>query len=159
MKRFLPLLLVLVCVVSWSCAGAGSIGRLRMEYDSAAYVFGAPEISGHQMVQNGSIYTFNLGPLMIGFDFNDDGSVKRSAIYAKDDSCAADFLSSCMAMIYCLGDIDYTAFGMMLQQFTDIRNGKETMFYNIGKDVFQVLAGDTHKYCFVYLNNDQKTSY
>ena len=155
MKKLLCLILLVCMTASCACAEVDQI--MLIKYNSCASVFGAPKLDMAQMKTKGTTSIFEMPPLIIGFDFAGDVP-KTGVIYANDDAYAADFLASCMAMLYYLGDLDYTAFGVMLGQYMDIRRGEESIPHFIGTDVFKIDKSDNFKYCLIYMNNDLKTN-
>ena len=155
MKKLICILLLVCMAASCACAEVDQI--MLIKYNSCASVFSAPKLDTAQMKSTGTVYVFTMPPLIIGFEFDGD-AIKTGAVYAKDDTCAADFLASCMAMLYYLGDLDYSAIGVMLQQYMDIRRGESSIPHYIGQDVFQIITSEDTKFCMVYMNNDRKAN-
>lgn len=152
MKRLAAILLALVCMMTSAYAEFDQL--LLIKYNSAAQVSGAPELDLKAMQSKDYYYQFDLGKFKISFEMAPIGGVRTCAIFTDDESCAADFLCSCLAMTFTLGDIDTMAAGMLLMQYSAIRAGKNSTPYNIGTDLFQIVSGDIGKYSFIYMNND-----
>lgn len=155
MKRILAIILSVLLLIP--AAGAEVDQLMLIDYNSCASVFGAQKLDMAQMKTKGTTSIFEMPPLVIGFDFAGDVP-KTGMIYANDDASAADFLASCMAMLYYMGDMDYSAFGMMLDQYMQIRRGEQSTPYYIGTDAFMIDKSDNFKYCLIYMNNDLKTN-
>jgi len=155
MKRLLCVLL-LVCMIS--SAGAELTSSMVYTYNSYAITAGAPELDAGQALSENSTYMFNLDPLYIVFEMSPLGGIRNGAVYAKDETCAADYLCSCLAMIWYLGEFDIRASGMLINQFSALRAGHESTPYNIGADAFNIIKSDFAQYAFVYMNNDGKSN-
>ena len=151
MKRLLAIL-ILVCMCG--SAGAEFDHMLLLKYNAAAKTAGAPELHEKDMRSKDNFYQFDFGQFRLIFELNQDSNVKNVAIYADNESCAADFLCSCLAVIYTFKDIDITAAGMLMMQYSSIKAGKESIPYNTGGDAFQIISSDTAKYSFIYMNKD-----
>ena len=159
MKKLIAMFLVAVLILACGVSSADLDRKLIDHYNYCAYATAAPELDPEKAVvsaENPNLYIFPCGSYRIGFELIADNIIKTGAIYAKDDSCAADFLCSCMAMITYLGDTDVASFGMLCYQFSCIRAGFESIPSILGSDGFQMLPDDggEWKYRFIYMNND-----
>lgn len=155
MKKLTAILLALVCMMTSAYAEFDQL--LLIKYNSAAQISGAPELDLKAMQSKDNYYQFDLGKFKVSFEMAPIGGVRTCAIFTDDESCTADFLCSCLAMTFTLGDIDTTAVGMLLMQYSAIRAGKDSTPYNIGTDLFQILSGELGKYTYIYMNNDAQT--
>lgn len=152
MKKLLALTLILVCITASACAEFDQI--FLTKYNAAASIFGAPELNTDTVLSKENFYRFNNDQISIMIEMSQLGGVRTASVYTNDETCAADYLCSCLAMIYSLGGSDTTAAGMLLMQYAAIRGGRDSVPYNIGVDLFQIVSGDLGKYSFIYMNND-----
>ena len=125
------------------------------DYNITATVLGAPEIDAGKMQysKENVDYTVVNGVTII-FQFSELGGVKNIAVCTSDDNTAADFICTCTAVITYFGELDLTAYGMLLYQYSSVRAGNEFYPYNLGVDAFGISSNDQYKYLFVYMNND-----
>lgn len=158
MKKFLILLLAFCMTASFAVADVAE--DLYWGYSPCAKTFGAPmfekdEISLYNAEKN--TYRADVGNVTIIFEITMTNNIKNVLICAKDDSCAADFLCSCAAMIAYLGKIDFMAYGNILSSFAMMRGGSVAVPGHVGIDSYGISANDDYKYIFVYQNNDLTT--
>ena len=153
-KLILLLLVCCFCFIS-SFAVADMDDHDLLVYNACASTFGAPQLADPVKSTNDMIL-FDVNSMVVGFELSPISGIRSGFIYANNDECSADFLSTGMAMISFLGETDITAFGMLLTQFCEIRAGKTTIEYSIGNDGFGVTTSDDAKYIFIYINSDGK---
>lgn len=159
MKKIVCVLL-LVCMMI-PCASADIASDLYWEYLPFADTYGAPtyketDISLQSKEKN--TYTADAGSVTIVYEITATNDIRTVIVCAKDDSCAADFLCTCTAMISYLGKTDFTAFGLMLGSFAMVRSGSESAPCPLGSDAFTIMSSDSFKYLFMYANNDLTTN-
>ena len=152
MKKLVILIIALCMLMSSACAEFDGI--LLLKYNSAAQTSGAPTLKTENMRSNGDYYQFNFDELSVGFEMAPIGGVRTGIIFTDDDELAADFLCSCIAMTFTLGEVSTAAAGMIIMQYAAIRAGRESTPYNLGIDAFSIVSGELGKYTFVYMNND-----
>lgn len=161
MKRFLYVLLS--CCLLCSTAFAVPDRSLTFaKYRSYTSVYAAPELSTEaavSTVEEGNKILAVFEHMSAGFIFTDSGTVESGAVYTNEDEAASDFLAECMAMIAFLGEIDFTAYGMLLNQYMSIKADRDSsVYYMASGDAFQVIKQDPYKYMFIYLNQDGVTN-
>ena len=158
MKKVTAIIVTLLFMAMYASASADFMNNDLSKYNSAAALFGAQKLDKKNAIsalQDGNYVTmFYLDKMTYGFICDDSNTIRTVAIYAKDDAQAADFLCSCMAAIWFLGDYDNTIAGALLQQFMDVRKGEDAVFMFAGKDSFTIRTSDEYKYQFFYVNSD-----
>lgn len=154
MKKFF--LMTIVCCLLVSCAFADVENDVYIRYNSFAKTFHAPIANKDTLNVNGNHYFFTAGNMKIIFEIPLNGAIRTGFVLTDDDSCAADFLSSCIAMISFFNEVSFDYYGIVLQQFMNVRMGISTIPYSLGLDAFQIMTSDRGKYSFVYSNNDMK---
>lgn len=160
MKKLILLALALCLLVS--CASADVVEDIYWDYAPCAKTFGAPmfEKDGlHLTDAEKNVYRADVGMVNLVFEITMKNKIKTALVCAKDDSCAADFLCSCAAMVAYLGGINSSAYGNILSSFAMIRGGSDSVPGTVGIDAYQVISNDDFKYVFVYQNNDLTVSY
>lgn len=130
-----------------------------MKYNSVASTFGAEKIDESTLMVDGNVNMYHVGNCLVGFVLDENGKVTNGAVLALDSTNDGNFLRSCMVMVTFLGEMDYSAYGHILHQFTDVTSGKESgMFCLIGIDTFNMTAEKAGP-MLLYNNNDMETWY
>lgn len=155
MKRIIAMILIFICIASTAAAEFDQL--LLIKYNAAAQTAGAPELNLKAMQSKDNYYSFDIGSIKVSFEMAPIGGVRTGVIFTDDESRAADFICSCLAMTYVLGDTDITAAGMLLMQYAATRAGRDSTPYNIGIDIFKISSSDLGKYTYIYMNNDTET--
>lgn len=151
-------ILLLVCMMP-ILASADPSEDLYWDYAPYAETFGAPmfEQDGVSVLDAGkNTYQAQAGSLKLIFEFTITNDIRTVLVCAKDDSCVADLLCTCPAIISWLGETDFTAFGTALSEFTMLRAGSTPASGMVGSDAFNMVTRDDYKYIFMYANNDLK---
>lgn len=162
MKKTLSLFLAALFLISSIPAYADFTDINLIKYNVCASVCGAPELSpenARTSVQDGNVVTlFKSEKMLYGFVCDQSDHIVSVAVYAVDETCTADFICSCMAMIQlCSSDFDYSVYGSLLMQFSSIRKGNEAQIRKVGDDYFSMQSLDGYQYQFVYINKDKET--
>ena len=158
MKRFTILLAALV-MLAFS-AGAERWDWLDIGYNSSAKTFGAKEISEDQLrivttKENEEMWVFDFPSYSVVFTFNEKEELVDAFVAAVDDSEAMDFFLACVCVMTYLGDVSYSSWGMLLNQYAEARKGNELIPGTLGSDSYQIRPGTNgYKYMFLYMNND-----
>lgn len=155
MKKILIMILA-VCMLP-ILAAADPAHELFIGYIPDAMTFGAPlfekdDVYLYNAAKN--LYRVDAGTVSLFFEFATDKAIRTALVCAKDDSCAADFLCSCTAVISHLGKVDFEAFGNALCQFSMARADLASPAGKIGIDSFTMSSNDQYQYIFLYANND-----
>jgi len=163
MKKIVITALALLLAVSvCAAARAEQISATALWiYNSYAVYYSAPQISDEDAVfitEDGNRLYADFGSFGAGFQVSDSGAIENGFVYTNDASAASDFLGECMAMISFLGRVDISACGMLLNQFMDVKSGRDSIPHYVDTDAFQIIRNDAYQYFFLYLNNDGATS-
>lgn len=155
------LILVLVLCMCFSCAFADSIPveeNVALMFNSWAGILGAKKIDQEKMVMVDNIAAFPCDGYDIMFFLTENNQVERAGIRLYDTAASGDFIMASMTMISILGEMDYSAYGMMLFQYGKAIQGEEDILpWHIGSDTFTMTPeSGNYKVVFVYLNTDLK---
>lgn len=154
MKKIAVIVLSL-CLMA-SCAHADINTDLFVHYNSWAETLKAPLLDKDSLNIVDNYYFLYSGDIRFVFEVSLTGAIRSGFIFTDDDSCAIDFLSSCIAMTAFFSDFSFDYYGKILHQFMDVHLGYSSTPHNIGTDAFQITTSDKGKYSFVYMNNDLK---
>ena len=158
MKRLLSFAMSLVLACCVCSAQADLRDDLKITYNSTAKVLGAPQLDLDTMIRSetdpGS-FVFKMDGLL--FAFQSTGSfIKAIGIYA-DEAHIADFLCSCMSVIWCFGAGKSSDFSSLLLNFGSARANRKPVPFSVGLDVCgldRISDMEGYDYCFVYSNVD-----
>lgn len=160
MKKLISFLLILVCLTGSACADRSSRWiNLSMNYNACAGIYGAPLLEGDKAVfQNDDMhetFIFRYDTQALIFQFTGDNLTTAMVC---SDTLDMDFLMSCLSTICALGSIDFQAYGILLNDYAQMRaKDTESIPSTLGIDVFQLKkVSDNFEYAFVYMNNDMK---
>lgn len=154
MKKLIAI--IILCSLLSSVAYADTDHDLYVVYNAFAKTLHAPELDKDNLNIIDNHYFFTSGKIKIIFEIPITGTIRTGFVLMDDDSETANYLSSCIAMIAFLKEYSYDYFGIVLQQFMNVRMDMPTIPYNLGTDAFQILNSDKGKYSFIYMNNDSR---
>lgn len=160
MKRLFTVLLIIMLFSSaFADIEIPKLTNVVLKYNSVAKVLGTEEIDENTLVKIGDISAFTVSGCIIAFNMNESGEIVDAAVSARDNTDGGEFLRTCMTMMTLLGGMDYSAYGHLLHQYSQVASGKESgTFYICGIDTFNITAGSTGP-MFSYSNNDLATWY
>lgn len=156
----------IICILLFVCmmpvlAAADPSEDLYWGYAPYAKTFGAPmfEKDGVSVLDaKKNTYQAQAGSLKLIFEITITNDIRTILVCAKDDSCAADLLCTCPAIISWLGKTDFAAFGTALSEFAMLRANSTTAPGVVGSDAFNMTTRDDFKYVFMFANNDLTTN-
>ena len=159
MKRFVALLLILVCMTS--AAAAGPWNLFGITYNGTAKYFGVEEISGDEIQRittefENDTYYIDRGTYDLLFQFDDQDMCVNAMARLKDEKDTEIYLLTCLTVITVLGDIDYQAYGSFMDKFANARKGNTPSAGLLNMDAFSISPGeDGVVYQFLYMNKDK----
>lgn len=156
MRKALTFLLVF-CMVAVSASAELTIKKeteTAIRFNASAKTFGAPVVDEKTMIQTGNTITFPMNGYDIIFMFDENNAVDIAGVRLYSETAAGDFLTSCMAMVTMFATVDFTAFGMILHQYGQLKSGAATSTpYSVKGDEYMMTPGnEDYLYLFAYAN-------
>lgn len=156
MKKLILFILIFVFITS-SAAAEYKISKednAAIKFNAYGNSFGIPQLDSEKIIRSGNIVIFPMDGYDVMFLFDANEKIESAGVRMKSETAAGDFLLSCMTLVSMLGEFDYTSYGMILFQYSQIKSGKEESIpYAIAGDEFIIQSGPDGFVClFAYAN-------
>lgn len=157
MKKLIALILILVCITT-SVYAEGILSPEQMmwiSFSSWMKTTCGVDLKEIKYNRDNNARIFPCNGYDVIFYLTENNEIEKAGIRLKDESSSSEFLMACMAMIDMLGKMDYTAYGTMIFEYSQVLKGEDFILPGtIGLDNFSMGSSDAYKVLFIYLNND-----